>query len=109
MTIEELTGPTSTGIPVGVTMEELSPAVPADLLMPAVKSEHDRAVNPDFCGAKYDELHGTTTKNIQKVMQQWPAKRRDHEVQIEKGKTHPMCKDSEPLKQAEVFVAAAVK
>ena len=40
-------------------------------------------------------------------MQQWPAKKLAHEVEIEKGKNHPMCMGSEPLTQAEILVTAA--
>ena len=50
---------------------------------------------------------GQPLKNIQKVMQQWPAKKLAHEVEIEKGKNHPMCIGSEPLTQAEILVTAA--
>ena len=80
------------------------PAVPAPI---GLKNEHERAVHPDYCGPRYDELYGTTVKNIQKVMQQWPGKKLSHEVEIERGKTHPMCMGSEPLTQAETLVTAA--
>ena len=85
-------------------MTEPTPAVPAPTV---VKNEHERAVHPDYCGKGYDELYGTTNKNIQKVMQQWPVKKLAHEVEIEKGKKHPMCMGSEPLTQAETLVTAA--
>ena len=104
LTSEELAASTSTGIPAGEVMTEPTPAVPAPTV---VKNEHERAVHPDYCGAKYDELYGTTVKNIQKVMQQWPAKKLAHEVEIEKGKKHPMCMGSEPLTQAETLVTTA--
>ena len=104
LAIEDLMELTSTGIPAGEVMTVPPPAVPAPI---GLKNEHERAVHPDYCGKGYDELYGTTNKNIQKVMQQWPVKKLAHEVEIEKGKKHPMCMGSEPLTQAETLVTAA--
>ena len=107
LTVEELSEAVSTGIPAGETVETPPPAAPAGLTPAEVKNENERAVHPAYCGAKYDELHGTTVKNIQKVVSQWPSKKRDYEIEIEKGDGHPLCANSEPLKEAKHLVATA--
>ena len=65
----ELNATVMTGIPNGETMETPEPAAPAATNV-SVKSEFERSAHPEFCGVKYDELHSSTVKNMQKVIQQ---------------------------------------
>jgi len=96
LTWDECKATAMTGIPSGESMEPPPTPEPAVTAV-TVKSEHERAVHPDFCGAKYDETHSLTVKNIAKLIQQWPGKANAHKVIVAKATRHPMCKNSDPL------------
>ena len=100
--------PPKTGIPKGTTIEAPRPAAPAAPFA-EVKTEGGGAAMQAFCGVQYDELHLTTTKNIQTVQAQWPGKRSGHEVSLAKVETHPMCKDSSQLLAVKSLLDDAVE
>ena len=76
----------STGIPDNVVMEPIAP--PTDTV---IKSEAERAIHPDFCGPKYDELHNMVVKNISSVVGVWPKKKTKHEIEFAKAEGNPLC------------------
>ena len=59
----------------------------------AIQSEAEGSIHPDFCGPKYDELHTSTVKNIDKVANIWLKKRSNHNVEVAKAQGHPLCTD----------------
>ena len=75
-----------TGIPSGMDMPSLAPTPTV-----TVKTEEERAIHPDFCGPKYDELHSQVAKNIQRVIQEWPKHKSKHEIAVAKAEPHPLC------------------
>lgn len=64
---DEFRANAKTGIPSGMDCGS-RPAEPAR----EMKTEEERAVHPECCGKKYDELRAMTAKSVHKVIIEWP-------------------------------------
>ena len=90
-------------IPEGITM--VPPAVTATLPAQPLKA-NERAVHPDYCGKRYDELYTKETKNMTKAMAEWKKKNDQIEITIIKAETHKLCKGSALLQDLQDEVEA---
>ena len=108
-------GRASKGLPEGVTLPTpppqqepaatVAPTLPAATAHPTATVPIKQEGNPAHCGVKYDEVHGSASKNITKVVTQWPGLHKRHELQVLKIQDHPMVKGGLPLQEVRRMLA----
>ena len=101
----------SRGLPEGVTLPApppqqepaatVAPTLPAATAHPAATVPIKQEGIPAQCGVKYDEAHGSASKNITKVVGQWPGLQQKHELTVLKVQDHPMVKGGMPLQEVQ--------
>ena len=79
----------------------VAPTLPAATAHPTATVPIKQEGNPAHCGVKYDEVHGSASKNITKVVTQWPGTQKKHELTVLKVQDHPMVKGGMPLQEVQ--------
>ena len=118
-TLEMTVARASRGLPEGVTLPApppqqdpaatVAPTLPAATAHPAATVPIKQEGVPAHCGVKYDEAHGSASKNITKVVGQWPGLQKRHELTVLKVQDHPMVKGGMPLQEVQRMLVMCSK